>query len=760
MRRRRLKSNLRGIRLALACASALAIAVCTGPAFAASLLPDGFFDRVPNPGNSQAAIAADYLSQDGNGIVTARGQVDMTYLGYYAMADKLIFNQRTKDILLVGNVVMRDPDGTEYAADRVEVTGGFKKAVLNSMVLVTTDGAMITSERTDYDDDALTILEKGTYSPCGECIDEKGRKIGWRVRTQRIIRDEENDLVDLEQPVVEVLGYPVAWLPWMRLPDPSNPRANGFRLPSYGYTDQTGVWLTFPYFYAAAENTDVLLTPTLVARQGVLLGGEVTQHFETGKADLYASGIYQLDPGAFSGQVGDRRWRGAIQTTGAFTPAENWRAGWSYTAFTDAAYLKNYEINTASSTTNQVYATYLTPETFVDVRVQDYEKLGNYRQADQNKQASAIPSKRFVHVQELGAGNGRIKASGDLLGVHRAADSTTTANGVPYVLGYAETKVHGNVEAGWEKQWASPQGVLLTPYLGLRADAAYYNGASAMTPGEQRLLALTPIAAIDARYPLMAVDGDSTHVVEPIAQLAYRGTGATKTGITNDNAQSFVFDDSNLFSYNRFSGTDRQETGLRANVGAQYTAEFGDGSYFDIVAGQSFQIAGRNAYGVNDAAQVGASTGLGATKSHVVIGARAGVADLAAIGGKVQIDPAAGKVTRAAAAGSFSKSGWSLALDYSYLAADPALGSIADAHDAGGSVRVPIDDYWYANLAAGWDIDANRMIDHSASLTYDDGYLEVTGSYKGTGLPFQKNNWTTKLSFSLKGADGSSYGTN
>ena len=71
-----------------------------------------------------------------------------------------------------------------------------------------------------------------------------------------------------------------------------------------------------------------------------------------------------------------------------------------------------------------------------------------------------------------------------------------------------------------------------------------------------------------------AINGYDSHLFEPIAQLVYRGSSTTVPGITNDNAQSFVFDDTNLFSYNRFSGTDRQETGLRANIGGRYHGQF------------------------------------------------------------------------------------------------------------------------------------------------------------------------------------------
>src|SRR5690606_18851599 len=147
----------------------------------------------------------------------------------------------------------------------------------------------------------------------------------------------------------------------------------------------------------------------------------------------------------------------------------------------------------------------------------------------------------------------------------------------PYEFAYEEHKVHAAVEASWQNQYVLPGGLLATPYLGLRGDAAWYDGSSVLKPGEVSLLEATPIAAIDVRWPLIAVDGYDSHLFEPIAQLVYRGSDTTLVGITNDDAQSFVFDDTNLFSYNRFSGSDRQEMGLRVNIGGRYLANFGDG---------------------------------------------------------------------------------------------------------------------------------------------------------------------------------------
>ena len=73
--------------------------------------------------------------------------------------------------------------------------------------------------------------------------------------------------------------------------------------------------------------------------------------------------------------------------------------------------------------------------------------------------------------------------------------------------------------------------------------------------------------------------------------------------LPNEDAQSLVFDDTNLFKVDKFAGWDRVEGGGRANVGIQYTAQFNRGGYVDALFGQSYQLFGTNSFAVGDAHQ-------------------------------------------------------------------------------------------------------------------------------------------------------------
>lgn len=725
----------------------------------AALLPPGFFNMQVHADGSAAAVEADLLSYDSStNTISAEGDVLLSYQGFTIRADKLTFNQGSGELHASGSVVITDGMNNTFEMDTVEVTGAMKAAFINSLTITTASGAVVTAGSVEYQDALATVLTEASYSPCGLCIDSKGRKIGWKVKAARMVYDREKAAVFLEGPSIELLGVPVAWIPWLWVPDPTQPRAQGLRFPEFDYSDTRGAEVTVPYFVPVSPEVDLLLSGTLMSRQGFLPAADLTWRVPEygGVIEVKASGLYQFGRSAFVGQQGDRDWRGAIQTSGRFIPKEDWQVGWSYAAFTDNAYLSDYELTDGDSNTNQVYATYLTQPTYFDARIQRFNRIGNVSPDDDERQGMNIPRIEGEHVYDLPPGLGRIHLSGELLGVRRGLDHTATYGlaAVPYVYGYEGIKVHGMLEGAWENQYILPGGLAATPYLGLRLDGATYKRSLApISPPypvqpDATLLTATPIAALDLRWPLIADNGADTHLVEPIAQIVYRGSGTTKVGITNDDAHSFVFDTSNLFSYNRFSGIDRQETGLRANVGAHYLGTFGDGSWLDFVAGQSFHLAGPNALGMGDQMQVGNSTGLGAPNSFLVASIRGGNATGLSGGGKVQVDPSAWAIQRAGVGVNYAPPGewYTLGATYHYIGAIPALGIDDEEHGITGRGSVRIADYYTLAGSLTWNIDDNAFSGANTSLVYSDGYLTVGG-----GLNWTPTSWgVTFNTFNLR----------
>jgi len=718
------------------------------------LLPDDFFESFPTVKAQNIGVEADNLIFDADANrITAQGNVRLSYNGYLASADRAVYDRSSGDLVLVGNAVVRDPQNVVYAGARIEVDGDFKQAFVRALEMQTPDGALITANEADYRNNVEAILSDGSYAPCGLCVDENGQKIGWRVKAAKIILNQEDQTLYMELPQLELLGQPIAMLPFLWMPDPTNPRAPGFRFPKFDYSEEFGGRVAVPYFSPIGASADLWLTPMAMSQQGFLLDGELTQRFAVGSAKVRAAGLYQFDRSVFAGEVGDRDWRGAIQVSGRFSPAENWMAGFSYLNFSDPGFIGDYELG-GFDTINDVYAQYLDDQTFFDVRVQEFVVMGNVTPAAQDLQGRTIPKIQFNRVDELADGMGRIETDVDILGVSRAQDATSTPNGVPYVYGYQGNKFAGTIETKWSRQIIAPGGLVITPYLGGRLDAASYDGSSALLAAST-LFSITPIAALDIRFPLLALDGNNSYVFEPIAQLVYRGGNASAPGITNDNAQGFIFEDSNLFSFNRFSGADRQETGLRANIGGQFIANFEDGSWLRLIGGQSYFLAGVNSFSLFDHAQTGNSSGLENASSFIVVGAQAGLGAGVEVGAKMEYDPASASIVRAAVATELNIADFTLSADYFYLPATPARGIVSDVQTISATIGIPVAQYWRVTTGVNWNLNAQNWTNASLGANYDDKFLAYGASYNAKqNITTLEIDHTFSVSFSFKGPGG------
>jgi LPS-assembly protein len=127
-----------------------------------------------------------------------------------------------------------------------------------------------------------------------------------------------------------------------------------------------------------------------------------------------------------------------------------------------------------------------------------------------------------------------------------------------------------------------------------------------------------PTVGLENRYPFINVQPWASTTIEPIAQVIIRPNEPYAGKIPNEDAQSLVFDTSNLFSVDKFSGYDRVEGGGRANAGVQATTQFDRGGSVTAMFGQSYQLFGLNSFAVADMTNTGVDSGLQTPKSDYV----------------------------------------------------------------------------------------------------------------------------------------------
>src|SRR5205823_10093313 len=133
--------------------------------------------------------------------------------------------------------------------------------------------------------------------------------------------------------------------------------------------------------------------------------------------------------------------------------------------------------------------------------------------------------------------------------------------------------------------------------------------------GESSVGRFMPAVGVEYRYPFIGVQPWGTQTIEPIAQLIVRPNETQIGKLPNEDAQSMIFDDGNLFNVNKFSGWDRIEGGTRLNAGVQYTAQFNKAGFVNMLFGQSYQLFGENSYAIADTVNTGLSSGLAKPRS-------------------------------------------------------------------------------------------------------------------------------------------------
>src|SRR5258708_6778781 len=290
-------------------------------------------------------------------------------------------------------------------------------------------------------------------------------------------------------------------------------------------------------------------------------------------------------------------------------------------------------------------------------------------------------------------------------------------------------------EAQWRRSFRDSAGEICTPFAIVRADAidseiTNQPGVNNFLPsGSTQALRVMPTVGLEYRYPFINVQPWGSTTIEPIAQVIIRPNETYAGKLPNEDAQSLVFDTSNLFSVDKFSGYDRVEGGGRANVGVQATTQFDRGGAVKVLFGQSYQLFGLNSYAVADVTNTGLDSGLATPKSDYVASAEYSPNRPYTFGVGARFDRAPLTVRRLEAEGRASFARWSVSLRYGDYAAQRALGYLPRREGllASGSIKVATN--WVVTGAARWDLEANKINQYIIGAGYVDDCFVLAANY-------------------------------
>jgi LPS-assembly protein len=238
-----------------------------------------------------------------------------------------------------------------------------------------------------------------------------------------------------------------------------------------------------------------------------------------------------------------------------------------------------------------------------------------------------------------------------------------------------------------------------------------------------------PTVGLEYRYPFISVQSWGTQTIEPIAQVIIRPDEPSIGRLPNEDSQSLIFDDSNLFRVDKFAGWDRIEGGGRANVGIQYTAQFNRGGFVNAVFGQSYQLFGTNSFAVGDNTNTGLGSGLDTDQSDYVARLAYQPDRIYTFTTRFRFDHDTFEVRRFEAEARANFDRWSVTALYGKYDAQPQLGFLERREGLLGSASYKLSANWIASGAIRYDLDEHKVAGNSFSVGYIDDCIIIAVNY-------------------------------
>ncbi len=641
-----------------------------------------------------ATLLADRVSyDDATGILTAEGNVEVLFEGRVLTATRIEYDAAADRIAATGPLVLSDPEAGVLLAEDAELSADLSEGLVRTARLLLADRLQIAAGEVRRGGGRFTTLDRTIATSCTVCAGNPTPT--WAIRAARVTRDEEARRIYFENARVEAFGVPIGWAPVLSIPDPEVRRADGVLIPTFQQSNIYGLGVKVPYYRTLGPSADATVTPFVTTTGAVLFEGEYRRRFREGGFDL--SGVIALDDGL---DDGGGAGRGFFSGLGEFRLGRGYVAEFDVNVTSDRSFLQQFDYSDADRLTSFARIGRTSENEFIELGSIAFQSLRE--DEDAATVPFILPDFRYRRLLEAPLVGGRVGLDMEALGVLRQD---------------GQDMIRGGGGVDWRRDWTLPRGVLAA--AGGSADVTFYRTSTAEEGSDRTVARASPALAIELRWPLARAGRDgATHVIEPVAQVIW-SDALGDTDVPNEDSQLVEFDTTNLFSLNRFPGIDRLETGLRANVGVNYTRYDPSGWTLGLAVGQVIRAEPDAAFWE--------ATGLEGRWSDIVTSATLTTASGLAVANRAVFDTEL----------RFSRNEFVLAYDgvtagieatYVFLAAEdsnPFYGAQAETSEFGLDGRYRFHPNWELHGDWRYDVAADANLRAGGGLTYGNQCAEI-----------------------------------
>lgn len=484
-------------------------------------------------------------------------------------SDVIEYNVKTEEMSTVGNTEMTNASGQRVKLNGLTISKDKSNVAANDIELWLGYHVYIRAEEITRNGNE-TVAKNAEFTACDGC-DSYGN--AWEIFGKKIIHDSNEKMLYFHNASFWVYNdtFPIFWLPYYEMPDPSVKYKTGFLNPSFNSTNGMGLQINVPFYVNFSETHDLTATLSYLTKENPLF--QMEHRLNLSHAEFRSEGSFTHN------SEGENRWH--IYNNDKIELGENARA-YVYVARTsDKTYLQKYGFYDDQPYLDSGAKLELFGQT--SYVVADAHIFQELRQAYGNQHSVSgdiLPNIRGLYQTDPFFKETYLTLSGDILGV--SSDDSSSQR----VIG----------EARIISPWTIWGGNRITASVSTRYDiynfykTPVYDDSTVNTSYSGIKSRFLPSGYIEWGLPLYSVDDSWTYIIEPRARLTIMEHSNKNAvfAVNNDSAGRFL-SDTTLFSNNRFAGLDVWENGNFIDYGARWAA-FNNNHNIEVFLGQTYDF--------------------------------------------------------------------------------------------------------------------------------------------------------------------------
>ena len=484
-------------------------------------------------------------------------------------SDVIEYNVKTEEMKASGNTEMTNASGQRVKLDNLTISKDKNTIDAQDIELWLGKHVYIRAKQITRSD-AETIANNAEFTACDGC-DDYGN--AWEIFSKTVIHDSDEKMLYFHNASFWVYNdtFPILWLPYYEMPDPSVKYKSGLLTPSINSTNEMGTQFNIPLYINFSERHDLTTTFSYLTKENPLFQAE--HRLNLSHSEFRSKGSFTHN------KAGDNRWH--IYNNDKIELGENARAFIYIARTSDKTYLQKYGFYD--------YQPYLDSggklELFGQTSyvVADAHIFQELRQAYGNQHSvsgNILPNIRGIYQTDPFFEETYFTFSGDILDVSGTKASSQRAIGEAHVI----------------SPWTLWGGNRITASVAGRYDVYNFDKTPVYTNDgindsytgiKSRFL---PSGYIEWGLPMYSVQNTWTYIIEPRTRLTIMQHSEKDDvfALNNDSAGRFL-SDTTLFSDNRFAGLDVWENGNFIDYGMRWAA-FNNNHNIEVFLGQTYDF--------------------------------------------------------------------------------------------------------------------------------------------------------------------------